>query len=134
MKFKATVSLFLILLIIIVLFKNNDRASSFNDITYLHEIYQVLQNEDYFTAKMEGDYLILKNKEFDVTKKIKFESSSRKIKFKFITKEHDQVYFILNGSVDDTRGIVFTDSSDVNMDGLHKLFRIGGNTYYYETN
>jgi hypothetical protein len=41
--------------------------------------------------------------------------------------------FALGGAVDDSFGILFTDGSLVDMDGLYKIKRLGGNAYYYQT-
>ncbi len=136
MKKRIIVFVFILLLLVLfsIIFQVNNGMKSYNDITYLKDIYTAIGNEEFFVGNVDANTVVLKNREFDVIKKIEFNSKGKIIKTKSILMQNDQVYFILNGSVDDSNGIVFCKSSSINMEGLHKLIRIGGNAYYFQTN
>lgn len=50
-----------------------------------------------------------------------------------LRKSGDDVFFITSGAVDDEGGYVITGDSQVNMDGLHHIERVGGNIFRFST-
>ena len=50
-----------------------------------------------------------------------------------LRKTGDDVFFITGGAVDDETGYVITGDSEVCMEGLHHIERVGGNIFRFST-
>lgn len=50
-----------------------------------------------------------------------------------IRYENDDLYFIQSVAIDDESGIIFSEDTFINMNGLFRVERIGGHTYSFAT-
>ncbi len=50
-----------------------------------------------------------------------------------IRYENDDLYFIQSVAIDDENGIIFSEDTFINMNGLFRVERIGGHTYSFAT-
>ncbi len=101
---------------------------------YSYKINTLLKDEDFYTAQIKGDSFDLYNSEQTLLKTIHFDEYDNSFRLNYIRKEGCKMYFVQSGSVDDEEGIVFiNDESNNILDGIKKLKRCGGNSYYYST-
>lgn len=108
---------------------HNDQAE------YFYQINNLIKDMDFHTAKAHQNKLELYNNKFELIEEITFEAYDDKIDFIAARKDGANIYFIINGSVDDEAGILFVnDGSDAFLDGVKSIDRLGGNSYYYSTN
>ena len=99
---------------------------------YFRGIYSVIKDRSFDNGKFDNGELVLYNSSFDVLERISVtENQSHKLVRIIKDADAEQIYFIMGGAVDDQYGIVFTKGSSINMDGIHSLKRISGNSYYY---
>ena len=50
-----------------------------------------------------------------------------------IRYENDDLYFIQSVAIDDESGIIYSEDAFINMNGLHRVERIGAHTYSFAT-
>ena len=110
-------------------------SSNKNTEEYLYKINSIIKDVDFYTAKADDNKIILYNTEQKIIKEIPFKDYNGNIKFLYARKEESAIYFVISGSVDDEQGIMFVnDGSDIFLDGIKSINRIGGNSYQYSTN
>lgn len=96
------------------------------------QMYSVLKEAIFSRAEVEDSFIALYDPEGVLLRSIPGGTNRRFVKY--ILFENNQYYFILRGSVDDTEGILISPDNSVCMDGLSGIKRLGGNTYYFQTN
>ena len=96
------------------------------------QMYSVLKEEIFSRAEVEDGFIALYDPEGVLLGNIPDGTNCRFVKY--ILFENNQYYFILHRSVDDTEGILISPDNSVCMDGLSGIKRLGGNTYYFQTN
>lgn len=103
-------------------------------IDYCYQINKIIKDRDFYTAKVTEKGIVLYDRNFNEMEIVPFDSYKRHIKFMGIRKDSGLIYFTLLGSVDDEWGIMFVnDETNIMMEGIHSLERVGGNYYYYDT-
>ena len=102
---------------------------------YCYKINTLIKNEDFDTAKIENNKILLFDQNGKEKKELAFNDYDSNIQILSVRKDGAIIYFIMSGSVDDEQGIIFiNDDSNKMFDGIKTLKRIGGNSYYYSTN
>lgn len=102
---------------------------------YFYKINALIKNENFNTADIKENYIILYDSKDDLIKEIPFEYYNNDIELVNVYKNDEIIYFVTGGSVDDEKGILFiNDDSNKMFDGIKSLHRIGGNSYSYSTN
>ncbi len=100
----------------------------------LFSVYQIVRDMNFASGRLDKNALTLydaRGQQLTVINVDRFDGRDViRLRNDTATK---QIYFILGGSVDDEYGILYTADNAVNMDGLHKLTRMGGNCFYYQT-
>lgn len=134
MKKNLTFLLICFCLLIYLLISKYERIS-YNELDeYCYNINNILMNYNFNKANLEKNYIALYSDENILINEIEFDFYDENKKILYIRKDENKIFFILNGTVDDEDGILFVnDSSDSMMDGIIKLKRLGGNSYYYST-
>ena len=100
---------------------------------YCHEINKIIKDIDFDKGDISDGKIVLYN-DGSVVFNQDYEKFDNDFNIKYIRKEDNKIFFVLNASLDDDEGIVFVnDDANGLMDGLGSLERINGNSYKYKT-
>ena len=100
---------------------------------YCYEINKVIKDIDFDNGNIADGKIILYNDGSEVFNQY-YENFNSDFHIKYIRKEDNKIFFVLNASLDDDEGIVFVnDNTNGLMDGVGSLERINGNSYKYKT-
>lgn len=125
----------ILLMFVVFIFTSCSLYSDKKTEDYLYKINSLIKDMEFYKAMVADNKITLYNTEQEMIKEIPFEDYDDKIKFIYARKEDSAIYFVISGSVDDEHGIMFVnDDSDVFLDGIKTINRIGGNSYHYSTN
>lgn len=99
------------------------------------EIYHEIADVDFCSGKLLDKTLILYDKNGTEIMSLRGEKYDR-VEFDTVRKDPvtNQVMFVTGGSVDDEYGVLYEGKYGVDMDGIHRIERIGGNSFYFQTN
>lgn len=102
-------------------------------IEYCNNIYYLVLNEEFDTAKIEDDEIILEDAERNVIKKISYDEG-KKYGLKYIENNQSTMKF-WNSGFDDLSGLMYMkkDWDNTVIEGLNMIERCGGNVYYVST-
>lgn len=102
---------------------------------YCYKINQKVKELDFFIGKIIEKEIRLYDSDNNFISKLSFEEDyDESIKIKYFRKEGNKIFFIINVDVDDEEGLLFVnDKENSFMDGLKKVERISGNSYFYST-
>ena len=99
-----------------------------------YKINLLVKDIEFHTAKILENKIILYDDKHVKTEELSFEYHEDNKKIIGVRKEGAAIYFIISGSADDEQGIVFiNDDSNIILDGIKSIKRIGGNSYRYST-
>jgi len=100
---------------------------------YCYEINKIIKDIDFDKGNIDDGKIVLHNDDMEVFNQ-DYEKFDSGLNIKYIRKDDDKIFFILNAAVDDEEGIVFVnDDTNSLMDGLGSLERLNGNSYMYKT-
>lgn len=127
------ISAFLLTLICFLTFTSCGIKSTEDYDLYCNEINKLIKDIDFDKGNIYDSKIVLYNDEAEVFS-VEYEDYDGNFKIRYIRKEENKIFFVLNASVDDDDGIVFVnDNTNSLMDGLWSLERINGNSYKYKT-
>lgn len=113
-------------------YSSNKENLEFVDLSIIKQVYNIIQNEDFFVGEIGRNLLILKDKDFNIIKKIQFKRNSYQKKNYRIVKDDKNVLFIITGAVDDEIGVFYDNDNRVKRHGWH-MKKLENNWYYYST-
>lgn len=129
--------LLLTLLCLSVVILPGCEAISHSDTTvaeYCYTINQVLKQEEFAFAEVNGGKIILYDAQRACLSEIPFAQHNDSIHFLSIRKENNIIYFVTQGAVDDEKGYMFVNGSENSVfDGIWEMERVSGNGYSYST-
>lgn len=100
---------------------------------YCMQIKNKIEKEDFSIAKLMGNNIELFDDIYqDPISRIDFEEYDKSLKIIYIRKDKAGMYFVTKAMLDDERGYVIFNSN-ISLDGMKKIERIGGNFFYYST-
>ena len=100
---------------------------------YCYGINEVIKDIDFDKGDIADGKIVLYKDGLEVFNR-DYEEFDSEFNIKYIRKEDNKIFFVLNASVDDDEGIMFVnDDTNGLMDGLGSLERINGNSYKYKT-
>ena len=101
---------------------------------YCHAINQVLKQEDFAFAEVDGERIVLYGVDRVPLSEIHFAQYDNSIHFLSIRKEENVIYFVTQGAVDDEEGYMFVNGQENSVfDGIWQIERVSGNGYAYST-
>ena len=110
-----------------------DQKNAAND--YFYMIYSLISDIDFSMGTIEHNTVSLYSINHEIIQRYELPQTGRSVQCLGIVgdKLHGQIFFIIDGSVDDRSGVVFSDNEYVYMEGLHSVERLGGNSFYFKT-
>ena len=129
---KPVAAILCIALLLVFGFKIFDKPNS-AEIEYYTSINRMIKDQDFYIARVGEGEISLYDKNNIIVETMGFDFYDRSIPLVTIRKEFGNLYFVTAGSVDDEYGVVFTNDSSNNLDGIMSLERIGGNAFLYST-
>ena len=101
---------------------------------YCYAINQVLKQEDFAFAEVNGERIVLYGVDRAPLSVIHFAQYDNSIHFLSIRKEENVIYFVTQGAVDDEEGYMFVNGQENSVfDGIWQIERVSGNGYAYST-
>lgn len=100
-----------------------------------YEIYHEVKDIDFCSGKLTDGTLHLYDKNGTAVMDLRGDKYDR-AKLVAVRKnpETDQIVFVVGGSADDEYGVLYEGKYGVDMEGIHRLERMGGGAFYYQTN
>lgn len=125
------VGICILIIISNALSKNHNREYK----EYCYEIYQEIKEESFKYAKFKDKNIIFYDSEFNVLSEMAYEKYNKKWTIKYIENDDDSMFFWRSGALDDSEGIMFIKNEDMDriLDGIKKMERNGGNSYWVTT-
>lgn len=98
------------------------------------EIYSEISNIDFSSGKLRDGALLLYDENGNTIMSLEGDPYE-KADFIAVYKnsETSQIMFIMGGSVDDTYGVLYVGKYGIDMNGINRVERIGGNAFYFQT-
>ena len=114
----------------------NSVAIQYDDY-FLETIYKQLVDKEFYSAKFNGEYLELRDKDYNVIDKYQYPETEKTKEIISIRKEirddETYIFFIYRGAMDDESGVFRSTAKSINMSEITEIRRIGGGLYYYNT-
>ncbi|MGN0243920.1 MAG: hypothetical protein ACI4CT_07665 [Lachnospiraceae bacterium] len=130
-RFYKFLSLMILVIVSLTACNNSDEEQ---EMEYCYRINQFLSDYDFHKAYIESDKILLFNSDDVLFDRITYNEYDESVDIAYIRKEGDNIYFVMYGVLDDESGYVFINSKSNNiLDGIAKLERRGGNSYWYSS-
>lgn len=125
----------LLCLSVIILSGCSAASNSDNTISeYCYTINQVLKQENFAFAEVNGEEIILYDADRSFLSVVPFSQYDASIHLLSIRKENNTIYYVTQGAVDDEQGYMFINGSENSVfDGIWQIERVSGNGYSYST-
>ena len=134
MKKKYILIIFIFLIIFIWKFLdyyNQEKSKKYEE--YCIEINKILNDKDFYIAKISNNNIVLYDDINEDSKDvISFSKYNKFLKIIYIRKEKERTFFVIKAALDDEKGYVIFNNSNI-LDGINAIERVNGEMYQYST-
>lgn len=134
MKKKYILIIFIFLIIFIWKFLdyyNQEKSKKYEE--YCIEINKILNDKDFYIAKISNNNIALYDDINEDSKAvISFSKYNKFLKIIYIRKEKERTFFVIKAALDDEKGYVIFNNSNI-LDGINAIERVNGEMYQYST-